>query len=116
MMTVHAFNHRWTNTPVAQRILLWLAILFGFLGVLNAAIFLTDMTGPTVKTYQWAAAVGLAVAVNAVYWLFAWREGTFRRVGRVLLAAALLLCTFFALYAGLQGVLAGYLGVGLLDA
>lgn len=115
-MTARSLNHRWTNPPVAQRLLLTMTILLGFLGVFNAAIFLTDIAGPTAKTYQWAAAVGLAVAVNAFYWLFAWQEGTFKKASRVLLAVALLLVTFFALYVGLQGVRAGFLGVGLLDA
>ncbi|GAA1487111.1 hypothetical protein [Brachybacterium fresconis] len=42
-----------------------------------------------------------AAGVNAFYWLFAWREGTFKKVPRVLLALALLLLTFFAFYVGL---------------
>lgn len=115
-MTTHSLNHRWANTPVALRLFLTMTIMLGFLGVFNAVIFLTDMADPTAKTYQWAAAVGLAAAVNTVYWLFAWQEGTFRKVGRVVLAVGLLLLTFFALYVGLQGVRAGFLGVGLLDA
>ena len=115
-MTTHSLNHRWAKTPVARRLFLTMTVLLGFLGVFNAVIFLTDLADPTAKTYQWAAAVGLAAGVNAFYWLFAWREGTFKKVPRVLLALALLLLTFFAFYMGLQGVRAGFLGVGLLDA
>lgn len=115
-MTAHSLNHRWTNTPVATRLLLVAVIMFGFLGALHTAIFLTDMAEPTATTHQWAAALGLTVAVNSFYWLLAWRDGTFKKVSRVLLAVALLLLTFFALYVGLQGMRAGSLGVGLLDA
>ena len=115
-MTHQSPDHRWVNVPVAKRIFLITAILFGALGALNTVLFLGAIGDPLGPTHQWASALGLGVAVNSLYWLFAWQKGTFTKVSRVLLAAALLLFTCFALYIGLQALSASTQGVSLREA
>lgn len=115
-MTQRSLDQRWANVPTAQRIFFITTILFGMLGLLDAVLFLRAMDGPLASTHQWASAFGLGVAVSSLYWLFAWRTGTFARISRVLLAVALLVFTCGALYLGLQALSASAQGVGLLDA
>jgi hypothetical protein len=115
-MTDQSLDHRWANVPVAKRIFLIAAILFGAIGVLDTVLFVSAIDGPLASTHQWASAFGLGVAVNSLYWLFAWQKGTFTKVNRVLLAFALLLFTCFAVYIGLQALSASMQEVGLLDA
>ena len=115
-MTDQSLDQRWANVPVAKRIFLVTTILFGAIGVLDTARFVSAIDGPLASTHQWASAFGLGVAVNSLYWLFAWEKGTFAKVGRVLLAVALLIFTCFAVYIGLQALAASTQGVSLLDA
>ena len=107
-MPTQSLERRWSTTPTGKRIFLAAMVIFGFLGILNTIRFLTDAT---VSTHPWASALGLGVAANACYWLFAWQKGTFRKASRVLFAVALLLFSFLVLYVGLQA-LASSLGGG----
>ena len=115
-MAQQTLDDRWAKVPVAKRIFLVTAILFGATGIHNTVLFVEGMTDPTASSHPWASAFGLGVAVNSVYWLFSWRRGTFRKIGQVLLAVGLLAFTCFAIYIGLQALSAGTQGVSLLDA
>ena len=101
-----------------ERRVLWPAVsrrgALGFGAIALAT--LGAIGGPLGPTHRWASALGLGVAVNSLYWLFAWQKGTFTMVSRVLLAVALLLFTCFALYIGLQALSASTQGVSLLEA
>lgn len=108
-------DERWAKVPVAKRIFLVTAILFGATGILNTVMFIEGMTDPTASSHPWASAFGLGVAVNSFYWLFAWRKGTFAKIGQVLLAIGLMAFTFFAIYIGLQALSASAQGVSLFD-
>lgn len=115
-MTDQSLDQRWANLPVAKRIFLVTAILFGAIGLLDTVLFVSAIDGPLASTHRWASAFGLGAAVNSLYWLFAWQKGTFTKVSRVLLAVALLLFTCFAVCIGLQALSASVQGVGFLDA
>lgn len=114
-MEWQSLDQRWSATPTIKRLLLVLTIIFGCLGILNTVNVLADVADPLAPTDPWAAALGLSVAVNACCWLFAWREGIFKKVGTVLLALVLLLLSFFVVHVGLQALQAHSLGVSLLD-
>lgn len=108
-------DQRWSATPTIKPLLLGPKVIFGCLGMLNTVNFLVGMASTSASSHQRASALGLSVAANACCWLFAWQEGDFRKVGKVLLAFALVLLSFVVLHVGLQALQAHSLGVSLLD-
>lgn len=115
-MIDHAGRSWWEQNSTPQQVLLLLAAVFGTLGLMSAGHFLLALDGPLAKTEQASAAIGLAVALNALAWFATWRRGRLRHVGTIVLAVLLLKATAVGLYAVLQLVLAHHLGVPYLDA
>lgn len=98
-------NSRWRRLPLASRLCLAALVIFGGAGSIAAVSFFVDSSDEILRNAnRWTAALGLAVATNALYWLFAWDSSSGKKTFKAMLVAVLLISTGCAFYLGLEVV------------
>lgn len=99
-----SLNHdtSWKSVPLVKRLCLAAPAIFGGMGFFSAARYVRNPVEAVVsQADRVSGAIGLAVAVTALYWLFAWEPGNSRKALRTILTLAMLATTAFAFYVGL---------------
>lgn len=92
----------WQRMSVKNRICIMFGVIFGLLGLVDLVMmFLYRGDDVFASSDHWSAALGLAVAVNALGWSFARRPPFRSRLLTELGVAVLLATSFLVLYAGL---------------